>query len=47
MRAFPSTRYFEYIRSRPDRAIILDEWIVHVIEHPAHKQVQTDGRIRL
>jgi hypothetical protein len=27
--------------------MILDEWIVYVIEHPAHQQVQEDGRIRL
>ncbi|KKK55060.1 hypothetical protein LCGC14_3078370 [marine sediment metagenome] len=47
MRRFPRTAYFEQIRSRPDRAMILDEWIVYVIERPVHRQVQADGRIRL
>jgi hypothetical protein len=47
MPPFPCTAYFEHIRSRPDRAMILDEWIVHVLKHPAHKVVQADGRIRL
>lgn len=44
---FPHTKYFEHIRSRPDRVMIQDEWIVRVIEHPVHRQVQEDGRIRL
>jgi hypothetical protein len=44
---FPRTEYFEYMRSRPDRAIIQDEWIVDVMHRPVHREVQSDGRIRL
>jgi hypothetical protein len=40
------TKYFESIRSRPDRAIIRDEWIQLVIEFPEREYVQADGRIR-
>lgn len=41
-----STKYFEAIRSRPDRAIIRDEWIQRVIDGPEREQIQADGRIR-
>lgn len=37
------TRYFEAIRSRPDRAIIQDVWIERVIREPVRGSVQTDG----
>ena len=40
------TQYFLYTRSRPDRAIIQDEWIVRVIQHPLREEWQADGRIR-
>jgi hypothetical protein len=40
------TRYFEAIRSRPDRAIIEDSWIEHAIREPVRELVQADGRIR-
>ncbi len=40
------TRYFEAIRSRPDRAIIQDVWIERVIREPVRELVQADGRIR-
>ena len=36
-----TTKYFEFIRLRPDRALIRDEWIELVIHHPVK-----DGRIR-
>jgi hypothetical protein len=39
-------RYFQAIRSRPDRAIIRVEWIEQVIENPAREVIQADGRIR-
>jgi hypothetical protein len=39
------TKYFESIRSRPDRTIIKDEWIQFVIEFPEREYVQSDGRI--
>lgn len=40
------TRYFEALRSRPDRAIIRDEWIERAIRAPIKETVQADGRIR-
>ncbi len=40
------TRYFQTVRLRPDRAIIRDEWIRHVMESPEGEYVQADGRIR-
>jgi hypothetical protein len=39
-----STKYFEAIRSRPDRAIIKDEWIRRVIDGPEHEQILAGGR---
>jgi len=33
-------------RQRPDRAIIRDEWIQRVIDHPVKETIQQDGRIR-
>ena len=41
-----TTQYFEHVRNRPDRAIIRDEWIEHVIAHPEKSETQVDGRIR-
>ncbi|MBM4201605.1 MAG: hypothetical protein FJ189_10010 [Gammaproteobacteria bacterium] len=40
------TRYFEAVRSRPDRANILDEWIDRAIHSPIRESIQSDGRIR-
>jgi hypothetical protein len=40
------TRYFETLRSRPDRAIITDLWFQFVIEHPVKEVIQKDDRIR-
>jgi hypothetical protein len=40
------TRYFEALRSRPDRAIIREEWIERAIRSPLKETVQADGRIR-
>jgi hypothetical protein len=42
-----TTDYFQYIRSRPDRRIILEAWILQVIRNPIQRSVQEDGRIRL
>ena len=42
-----TTRYFDAVRSRPDRRLIKDEWIIGVLENPLRSQVQSDGRIRL
>lgn len=43
---FKTTKYFQATRSRPDRAIIRNEWIVRVLDAPEHEQIQEDGRIR-
>ena len=40
------TRYFEAMRSRPDRASIQMEWIYQTVEKPDAEKVQEDGRIR-
>jgi hypothetical protein len=40
------TQYFQYTRQRPDRSIILDEWIENTIKNPLHEETQVDGRIR-
>jgi hypothetical protein len=45
-RAVKVTKYFEAIRSRPDRAIIQDEWILRVIASSERETVQADGRVR-
>ena len=41
-----TTQYFRYTRQRPDRVMILDEWIERVIQNPLRKERQADGRIR-
>jgi hypothetical protein len=41
-----ATKYFQAIRSRPDRAVIKDEWILRVIAAPEREHVQADGRVR-
>ena len=41
-----TTQYFEYTRTRPDRAQIKDDWIKSVIERPEKVEMQSDGRIR-
>jgi len=41
-----TTKYFESIRSRPDRAFIRAEWIQFVIDSPIREVVQEDGRMR-
>ena len=41
-----TTQYFKAMRSRADRAIIRDEWIMLVMENPEKEMIQEDGRIR-
>ncbi|ROO35172.1 hypothetical protein [Salinisphaera orenii] len=41
-----TTRYFQATRTRPDRAVIRDEWIQHIIDKPEREIVQADGRVR-
>lgn len=43
---FPTTRYFEYTRTRPDRQMIREEWILQTVLFPDKEEVQSDGRIR-
>ena len=38
--------YFLVMRSRFDRAIIREEWILQAVEHPVREVIQQDGRIR-
>ena len=40
------TRYFLFVRQRPDRAIIKEEWILKTINNPLKTEVQIDGRMR-
>ena len=40
------TRYFLEIRTRSDRAVILEEWIQRAVVTPIREEVQSDGRIR-
>jgi len=40
-----TTRYFEMIRSRADRAPIRDEWLQRAIDSPEHESIQADGRV--
>ena len=40
------TKYFLYIRQRPDRAKIKVEWIEDTIKNPDYTEIQLDGRIR-
>lgn len=41
-----TTQYFKYIRTKPDRAQIKEDWIEFVINNPDKTEVQSDGRIR-
>ena len=40
------TQYFSFIKQRPDRANIKEEWIFDTIKKPIKTEVQSDGRIR-
>jgi len=42
-----TTRYFDSLRAKPDRAVIKTEWIKRVIEAPEAGMTQLDGRIRI
>jgi len=41
-----TTEYFKAVRARPDRKMILDEWIERVIASPIAEAAQQDGRVR-
>lgn len=40
------TQYFLFVKRRPDRAIIKEEWISKTIDNPLKTEIQVDGRIR-
>lgn len=40
------TQYFMFVRQRPDRSRIREEWVVKTMEHPVKTEMQSDGRIR-
>ncbi len=44
--SFQTTRYFEYTRTRPDRQIIREEWILQTVLFPDKEEAQSGGRIR-
>lgn len=46
VRHVKTTRYFDAIRGRPDRAIIQNSWIEWAIHEPIREFVQEDRRIR-
>jgi hypothetical protein len=41
-----ATKYSQTIRKRPDREIIIAEWIQRMIEEADSRQLQAYGRIR-
>ena len=41
-----TTAYFRHTRTRSDRAIIEERWIIEAIENPIREVMQSDGRIR-
>lgn len=41
-----TTPYFDALRSRPDRIVILEEWIERAIRFPIRESIQADGRVR-
>nr|WP_071880311.1 hypothetical protein [Dactylococcopsis salina] len=43
---FKCTQYFQAVRTRPDRAMIEDDWILRTLQSPDHEVIQADGRIR-
>ncbi len=40
------TKYFLFVRQRPDRAIVKEDWILDTIKEPVRTEIQADGRIR-
>lgn len=41
-----TTKYFDHVRTRPDRAIIRDKWIAEAIDNAIEARIQSDGRIK-
>ncbi len=42
-----TTLYFLTTRSRPDRVVIQNAWILSVILNPLKREIQSDGRFKL
>jgi len=42
-----TTQYFRFLKQRPDRKQIREEWILQTIANPLHIEKQKDGRFRL
>lgn len=40
------TQYFLFVRQRPDREDIKEEWILETIGNPLKTVIQSDGRIK-
>lgn len=40
------TQYFLFLKNRPDRVVIKEEWILETIANPLKHEIQSDGRIR-
>lgn len=40
------TQYFLFMKNRPDRAFIKEEWILEAITNPLKTENQSDRRIR-
>jgi hypothetical protein len=41
-----TTRYFQFMKQRPDRKMIQDKWINLVVANPIYEEIQSDGRIK-
>jgi hypothetical protein len=41
-----NTQYFLFVKQRPDREGIKEEWILETISNPSKTTKQSDGRIR-
>jgi len=40
------TQYFLFVKQRPDRAAIKEEWILETMRNPLRTEIQYDARIR-
>lgn len=40
------TQYFLFVKQRPDRSVIKEDWILQTINNPIKTVRQSDGRIR-
>ena len=40
------TQYFLFVKQRPDRAAIKEEWMLETMRNPLRTEIQSDARIR-